>query len=102
MPTPATNAQAMNASRIPARNRPLLTPELVAVEMPMKNSDRMLLVATDAIIVPIIARENTCPRNLMVETVPDAVPSLDFGTEPITALVLGAENIPIPNPMMKR
>ena len=43
-----------------------------------------------------------CPEQRMVARVPEAMPSLLFSTEPITALVFGLEKKPTPTPIRKR
>jgi len=46
--------------------------------------------------------ESVCPRKRIVPKVPDATPSCDLGTEPITAEVLGELNADMPIPATTR
>jgi len=86
---------------MPAKKRLSATLELV-VEAPTKNADTIAFEATDANIAPVIVMLSACPKYCIVDSVPDATPSLDRGTEPITALMFGAEKSPNPNPITNR
>lgn len=69
---------------------------------PTKMAESTLGGTTVAATAPMIARLSDCPMNLIVERVPAAAPRLGLSTEPMTELVLGAENRPMPMPIMKR
>ena len=52
----------------------------------------------EAATAPMTAKLSDCPTNLMVDMVPEAIPKWLLSTDPITELVLGAENNPTPTP----
>lgn len=54
-----------------------------------------------AATAPITAKLSDCPIDLIVPIVPEASPKNRLSTLPITELVLGAENRPIPTPSRK-
>jgi hypothetical protein len=54
--------------------------------------------ATEAMIAPMMERLTACPTKRMVDRVPEATPKRFLSTHPITALVLGDENMPMPIP----
>ncbi len=99
--TPAADMMAAmtNALCIASTNPSVATPKVDGLT-PTKRAESMLLDMKVAKIALIKARLSDCPKNRIVANVPDAIPSRLFSTDPITALVLGEEKSPIPNPMI--
>jgi hypothetical protein len=97
--TPAADmiAAMTNALCIASTNSSVATPKVDGF-MPTKRAESTLLEMKVAKIALIKAKLSDCPKNRMVASVPDAIPRWSFSTDPITALVLGDENNPIPNP----
>lgn len=96
IPANAMTAPARKARLAPFRKAPAGTgPVLLNPPNMAENTSGGIMAAATA---PMIAKLRDCPTNLMVEMVPDAMPRWRLSTEPMTELVLGAENSPIPIP----
>jgi hypothetical protein len=93
-------AAMINALCIAATKASVATPKVEGLT-PMKRAESVLLEMKAAKMALIKAKLSDCPKNRIVPNVPDAIPSRFFSTDPITALVLGDENSPIPNPVIK-
>ena len=99
-PTADITAEMIKALRMPSTNTRAARPKVDGLT-PIKRAERVALEMKLAKTALIIARLSDWPKNLMVFNVPEAMPSLLFSTEPMTALVLGDEKRPIPDPMTK-
>jgi hypothetical protein len=98
IPTKAIAAPTRKALLSPLRKALAGT---ILPPLPTKTAESTAGGITVAATAAMTARLSDCPMNLIVERVPDAAPRLGLSTEPMTELVLGAENKPMPMPIMK-